>query len=46
MNTFAFLLLAFPFYLTVNGKLATYIALAKPSANAGGSPPNSSALKP
>jgi hypothetical protein len=32
MNTFAALLLAFPFYLAVNGKLADYVALAKPSA--------------
>lgn len=33
MNTFATLLLAFPFYLAIKGKLATYIALAKPDAS-------------
>ena len=31
MNTFAVVLLAFPFYLAVKGRLAGYIALAKPS---------------
>jgi hypothetical protein len=32
MNTFATLLLAFPFYLAVKGKLAGYVGLAKTSA--------------
>jgi len=35
MNTFATLLLAFPFYLAMKGKLASYIALAKPDASSG-----------
>ena len=35
MNTFATLLLAFPFYLAVKGRLATYVALAKPDASSG-----------
>jgi hypothetical protein len=30
LNTFAALLLAFPFYLAIKGRLASYIALAKP----------------
>jgi hypothetical protein len=29
MNTFATLLLAFPFYLAVNGRLTAYTALVK-----------------
>jgi hypothetical protein len=29
MNTFAVVLLAFPFYLATKGKLAQYVALAK-----------------
>lgn len=33
MNTFATLLLAFPFYLAVKGRLADYIALARPDAS-------------
>lgn len=33
MNTFATLLLAFPFYLAIKGKLSSYIALAKPDAS-------------
>jgi hypothetical protein len=33
MNTFATLLLAFPFYLAIKGKLANYISLAKPDAS-------------
>jgi hypothetical protein len=33
VNTFATLLLAFPFYLAIKGKLSTYIALAKPDAS-------------
>jgi hypothetical protein len=36
VNTFALLLLAFPFYLAVNGRLVTYTALATTAA-AGGS---------
>ena len=32
-NTFAALLLAFPFYLAQKGRLATYVNLAKPGAN-------------
>lgn len=39
MNTFAVLLLAFPFYLAVNGKLADYIALAKPDASSNSGAP-------
>lgn len=35
MNTFATLLLAFPFYLAIKGKLAGYVALAKPGASSG-----------
>ncbi len=35
MNTFATLLLAFPFYLAIKGKLASYVALAKPDASSG-----------
>lgn len=31
MNTFAVLLLAFPFYLAVNGRLVAYINLVKPA---------------
>lgn len=41
MNTFATLLLAYPFYLMVKGKLPGYIALAKPDA--GSSAANSQA---
>lgn len=37
MNTFATLLLAFPFYLAMKGKLSTYIALAKPDSGAASS---------
>jgi hypothetical protein len=33
MNTFATLLLAFPFYLAIKGKLAGYVGLAKTSAS-------------
>lgn len=33
MNTFATLLLAFPFYLAIKGRLTDYIALAKPDAS-------------
>ncbi len=32
MNTFALILLAFPLYLAVNGKLVKYVDLAKKSA--------------
>lgn len=35
MNTFATLLLAFPFYLAIKGKLTGYVALAKPDASSG-----------
>lgn len=31
MNTFAVVLLAFPFYLAQKGRLAAYVELAKPS---------------
>lgn len=31
MSTFSLLLLAWPFYLAVHGRLADYVALAKPS---------------
>lgn len=34
MNTFATLLLAYPFYLAVKGRLADYVALAKPGSAA------------
>lgn len=37
MNTFAALLLAFPFYLATKGRLASYIALAKPDATSNSS---------
>lgn len=33
MNTFATLLLAYPFYLAIKGRLTNYIALAKPDAS-------------
>lgn len=36
MNTFAVLLLAFPFYLATKGRLSAYIALAKPDASSNG----------
>jgi hypothetical protein len=43
LNTFAALLLAFPFYLAIKGKLASYIALAKPGQpTASGSAPATS----
>jgi hypothetical protein len=32
MNAFAALLLGFPFYLAVKGRLSGYVALAKPSS--------------
>jgi hypothetical protein len=32
MNTFAVVLLAFPFYLAVKGRLAAYVNLAKPAS--------------
>jgi hypothetical protein len=32
MNAFTLILLGWPFYLMVNGKLTTYVTLAKPSA--------------
>lgn len=37
MNTFAVVLLAFPFYLAIKGRLAYYVTLAKPS-NASAAP--------
>jgi hypothetical protein len=33
MNTFAAILLAWPFYLAIKGKLATYVGFAKPAAS-------------
>lgn len=33
MNTFAVILLAFPLYLAVKGRLAAYVELAKPGAS-------------
>ena len=36
MNTFATLLLAFPFYLAVNGRLVTYLNLVKATTNTAG----------
>ena len=34
MNTFAAILLAWPFYLAIKGKLSTYVAFAKPGSAA------------
>jgi hypothetical protein len=34
MNTFAIILLAFPLYLAINGKLTTYIDMAKSGSTA------------
>lgn len=45
MNAFTLILLGWPFYLMVNGKLTTYVSIAKPSATAtqaGASAPASS----
>ena len=41
LNTFAVVLLAFPFYLAQKGRLANYINLAKPTA--GNVPPSKTA---
>lgn len=46
MNTFATLLLAFPFYLAIKGKLAPYIALAKPDASSSAANSQASAATP
>lgn len=52
LNTFAAVLLAFPFYLAQKGRLTTYVALAKPSttaapaATASTSAPSTSAVNP
>ena len=46
MNTFAVILLAFPFYLAVKGRLAGYIALAKPTAAAPSPAPSVAAATP
>jgi hypothetical protein len=39
LNTFAVILLAFPFYLAQKGRLAAYVNLAKPSAKSTASTP-------
>jgi hypothetical protein len=38
MNTFATLLLAFPFYLAISGRLTAYTALVNASATAAATP--------
>jgi hypothetical protein len=46
VNTFATLLLAFPFYLAIKGKLATYITLAKPASGSAANAQASTASAP
>lgn len=43
MNTFAAILLAWPFYLAIKGKLVTYVAFAKPSSAANTTTTNTAA---
>ena len=42
LNTFAVILLAFPFYLAVKGRLAAYINLAKPGTATASATPSPS----
>jgi hypothetical protein len=47
VNTFAVLLLAFPFYLAVNGKLIAYTSLTSKAAATAASPaPQSNTVQP
>lgn len=46
MNTFATLLLAFPFYLAVNGRLIAYTSLVNSQKNTGDATASNVTVKP
>lgn len=46
MNTFAALLLAYPFYLAIHGRLSAYVALAKADASSTQGNPTANATAP
>jgi hypothetical protein len=46
VNTFAVLLLAFPFYLAVNGRLIAYTSLVNKAPAAQNSAPQSNSVQP
>lgn len=46
MNTFAVLLLAFPFYLAVNGRLVAYTSLVNKQTAPGAATPTPTSVTP
>lgn len=46
LNVFALILLAFPFYLAINGRLIAYTDLAKGSPAAGSGGPSTGSITP